>query len=96
MLAPIANTREERLFYTATQELKQHLNNNENDCIQTFLGGNTRAESTDYSLWKATKKSKQVKKPSPLRTSQGIRARSIVEKAHAFAVHLVKVFQPHL
>jgi hypothetical protein len=47
-------------------------------------------------LWKATKKIKQVKKPSSsLRTSQGTWARSNVEKAHAFAKHLANVFQPH-
>jgi hypothetical protein len=61
-----------RLLNTATQELKQLLNNNKNGCIQTFLQGLTPTESTDYSLWKATKKIKQVKKPSPpLRASQG-------------------------
>jgi hypothetical protein len=79
-----------------TQELKQLLNNNKNDCIETFLQGLTPTESTDYSLWKATKKIKQVKKPSPpLRTSQGTWARSTVEKTHTFAEHLAKVFQPH-
>jgi hypothetical protein len=47
-------------------------------------------------LWKATKKIKQVNKPSPpLRTSQGTGARSTVEKAHTFAEHLAKFFQPH-
>jgi hypothetical protein len=47
-------------------------------------------------LWKATKKIKQVKRPSPpQRTSQGTWARSDVEKAHAFAEHLAKVIQPH-
>jgi hypothetical protein len=47
-------------------------------------------------MWKATKKIKQVKKPSPpLRTSQGTWARSNVERAHAFAEHLAKIFQPH-
>jgi hypothetical protein len=47
-------------------------------------------------LWKAIKKIKQVKKPSPpLRTSQGTWARSNVEKAHAFAEHLANTFQPH-
>jgi hypothetical protein len=57
---------------------------------------NDRKGSTDYSLWKATKKIKQVKKLSPpLRTSQGTWARSIVEKAHAFAEYLANVFQPH-
>jgi hypothetical protein len=42
------------------------------DYIQTFLQGLTPTESTDYSLWKATKKVKLIKKPSPpLTTSQG-------------------------
>jgi hypothetical protein len=84
-----------RLLNTATQELEQLLNNNKTDCIQTFLHGLTSTESTDYSLWQATKKIKPVKKPSPpLRTSEGTWARSNVEKAHAFA-HLAKDFQPH-
>jgi hypothetical protein len=40
-------------------------------------------------------KIKLAKKPSPpLRTSQGIWARSNIEKAHAFAEHLAGVFQP--
>jgi hypothetical protein len=47
-------------------------------------------------LWKATKKIKQVKRPSPsLRTSQGTWARSNVKKAHAFVEHLAKGFQLH-
>jgi hypothetical protein len=79
------------LLNTATQELKQLLNNNRSDCIQTFLQGLTPTESADYSLWKATKKIK----PPPLRTSQGTWARSNVKKAHAFAEHLGDVFQPH-
>jgi hypothetical protein len=75
---------------------QQHLNKNKNDYIQTFLQGLTPTESTDYSLWKAIKKIKQVKKPSPwLRTSQGTWARSNAEKAHAFAEHLANVLQPH-
>jgi hypothetical protein len=49
-----------------------------------------------YSLWKVTKKIKQVKKPSPpFRTSQGTWARSNVEKVHAFGEHLANVFQTH-
>jgi hypothetical protein len=60
------------------------------------LQGLTPRESSDYSLWKATKKIKQVKKPSPpLRTSQGTWARSNVEKAYAFPEHLAEVYQPH-
>jgi hypothetical protein len=41
-----------------TQERKELLNNNKNDCIQTFLQGLTSTKSTDYALWKATKKLK--------------------------------------
>jgi hypothetical protein len=53
--------------------------------MQTFLQGLTPTESTDYSLWKATEKIKQVKKPSPpLRASQGTWARNNVEKAKVF------------
>jgi hypothetical protein len=51
--------------------------------------------SSDYSLWKVTKKIKQVKKPPPLRTSQGTWARNNVEKVHAFVEHLARGFQPH-
>jgi hypothetical protein len=51
-----------RLLNAATQELKELLNNNKNDSIQIFLQGLTPTESTDYSLWKATKKLKHVKK----------------------------------
>jgi hypothetical protein len=57
--------------------------------MQTFLQGLSPADSTDYSLWKATKKIKQVTKSSPpLRTPQGTWARNNTEKAHAFAKHL--------
>jgi hypothetical protein len=41
-----------------------------------------------------TEKIKQVKKPPPLRPSQGTWARSNVEKAHTFAEHLADVVQP--
>jgi hypothetical protein len=78
-----------------TQELKLLLHDNKNYCIQTFLQGLIPTESTDYSLWKATNKLKHVKKPPPLRTSQGTWMRSNVKTAHAFAKHLADVFQPH-
>jgi hypothetical protein len=95
-LAPITNTEGKRLFNTATQELKQLLNNNKHECTQPFLQGLTPTEYTDYSLWKATKKIKHDKKPSPpVRTSQATWVRSNADKAHAFAEHLADVFQPH-
>jgi hypothetical protein len=70
----------------AKDYLTQQTRNSENssitkkhDCIQTFLQGLTPTEF----LWKATKKIKQVKKPPPLRTSQGTRARSNIKKGTA-------------
>jgi hypothetical protein len=58
-----------RLLNTAAQDFKQLLNRNNNDCIQTFLQGFKQTKSTDYSLWKVTKKIKRVTQPStPLRT----------------------------
>jgi hypothetical protein len=70
----------QRILITATQELE----------------GFIPTESTDYSLRKATKKTKPGEETSPpLRTSQGIWARSNVEKVHAFTEHLAHVFHPH-
>jgi hypothetical protein len=55
--------------YLTQQQRNSKLLDNKNGCIQTLLQGLTSTESNDYSLWKATKKIKQVKKPSPpLRT----------------------------
>jgi hypothetical protein len=60
--------------------------------MQTFLQGLTPTESTDYSLWKVTKKIKQAKKPfPPFRASQGTWERNNFEKAHTFTEHLTKV-----
>jgi hypothetical protein len=61
----------------------------------TFLQSLTPTEYTDCSLWQATKRIKQIKKPPPLRASQGKLARSNVGKEHAFAEHLTNVVQPH-
>jgi hypothetical protein len=68
-----------RLLKTATQDLKQLLNRNRNDCVQTFLQGLQPTES-DYSLWKATKNTKRITQPSPqLRTPLGTWANSNIE-----------------
>jgi hypothetical protein len=44
------------ILNTATCEIKRLLNNNRNHNIQTFLQGLTPTAPTDYSLWKAIKK----------------------------------------
>jgi hypothetical protein len=64
--------------------------------MQTYLQGLTPTDSTDYSLWKVTKKIKQIAESSPpLRTPQGTWARNNAVKAHAFSKHLEQVVQPH-
>jgi hypothetical protein len=61
-----------KLLNRATQELKQILHDDKNANIQTFLHGLTPTASTDYSLWKTTKKLKPVTQTStPIRTPQG-------------------------
>jgi hypothetical protein len=85
-----------KLLNRATQDLKQLLHHHKNDGIQNFLHGLTPTASTNYSLWKTTKKLKTVTQPStPVRTSQRTWARSNAEKAQAFAHHLASIFQPH-
>jgi hypothetical protein len=49
-----------RLLNTATQDLKQLLNKNKNNRVQTLQQGLAPTESTVYSPWKATKEIKQV------------------------------------
>jgi hypothetical protein len=66
-----------KLFNRATQELKQFLHDHKNYNIQTFLNGLTPTASTEYSLWKTTKRLKAVTQTfTPLRTPQGTWART--------------------
>jgi hypothetical protein len=67
-----------------------------NSCVETLLQSLTPTASSDYSLWKTTKKLKQIMKSSPpLRTPHGTWARRATEKAHAFSQHLASVFHPY-
>jgi hypothetical protein len=51
--------------------------------------------TTNYSLWKATKRLKQLQAPiPPIKLNEGGWARNEQEKALAFGKHLEKVFQP--
>jgi hypothetical protein len=60
------------LLNTATRELKQLLSDNNNACFQAFLQDLSTTVSTDYSLWKATKRTKEAPDSSlPLRTARG-------------------------
>ena len=85
-----------RLFNAATRELKQLLTDYNNSSFQDFLLNLSPSASTNYSLWKAARKAKQIPNSSyPLRIPSGSWAKTSKEKAEAFANHLTAVFQPH-
>lgn len=80
----------------ATARLKTLLNNNKNNDIKRYLQNLSATETSEYSLWKATRKINrpQLSNP-PIRASNGRWAKSNNEKATVFAKYLEEVFQPH-
>jgi hypothetical protein len=83
-----------RLLNTDIRELKQLLSDNNNTYFQAFLQDLSPTASTDYSLWKAAKRTKETTNFSlPLQTARGTWARTNTEKAQTFAEHLASVFQ---
>lgn len=82
-------------YHKLATELKQLLNCLKNDKIQEYLKGLTPTETTDYSLWKATRKIKRpIHQIPPIRINHNTWARTDTQKANAFAEHLTSVFQP--
>jgi hypothetical protein len=56
----------------------------------------TATETTEYSLWKATKRlNRPQTRIPPLRTAAGDWAKSDTQIAHVLADHFVHVFQPY-
>ena len=83
-------------FNRAVKVLRTALREQETQGIQNYLSELSATEKTDYSLWRAAKK---LKRPTlsnpPIRQPDGNWARSDIEKAVAFSIHLNKVFTPH-
>lgn len=79
-----------------TQQLRREIKALKDDSIKNYLRGLTSDNTTDFSLWKATK---QIKRPimqiPPIRTVDGTWARNNADKAQTFAEHLEQVFQPY-
>lgn len=66
-----------------------------NQSVKEYFADLSPTAATDYSLWKATKKSKQFQITfSPVRQQDNNWARSNTEKVNAFAKHLASVFYP--
>ena len=54
----------------------------------------TVEKSTEYSLWKATRRLKKTRIHNPLKHVNGKWARNLKQKADLFAEHLANVFTP--
>ncbi len=62
--------------------------------MQKYLSELTPFQTTDYDLWKATKKLKNPQTSNPsIKTPEGKWARNDKEKAENLALHLFNVFQ---
>ena len=63
--------------------------------MSTYLTNLSNTNTSDYSLWKATKRLKRpINQQSPIRKLNGNWARNDKEKAERFAEHLENIFQP--
>lgn len=78
------------------QKLRREIQKVKNDSLNSYLKNLTADGSTDYSLWKATKKFKRptVQSP-PIQNEDGGWARNNKQKAERYAQYLETVFQPH-
>ena len=96
-MIPSTNTRspqDKGKLNKAVKELKQLLNDQKQEAIQTYLEGLTATEATEYSLWKATKRLKRPQIPiHPLRSKEGEWVKSDTQKANVLAEHFANVFE---
>jgi hypothetical protein len=76
-----------RQLNSVTRELKQLLSDNHNACFQQYIQNLSSTASTDYSLWKAIRKSKHITPTSPLlQTAQGTWARTNTDKVQTLPI----------
>lgn len=77
-------------------KLRKKIAEFKNASMERYLTNLTNDASTEYSLWKATKK---IKRPTtyipPVKNSSGNWAKTNKQKADLFAEHLENVFQPY-
>ncbi|KAF9812277.1 hypothetical protein SFRURICE_012829, partial [Spodoptera frugiperda] len=73
----------------ANRQLKRTLEKDRNDSFHNYLTSLDATASSDYSLWKATRRLKRpVNVSPPIRKSDGTWARTDQEKAGTFSEHL--------
>lgn len=79
-----------------SQQLKREILKLNDNSFSSYLGKLTADESTNYSLWKATKRIKTpITQIPPIKRSDGSWARDNRSKAEVFADHLAGIFQPN-
>ncbi|KMQ85369.1 reverse transcriptase, partial [Lasius niger] len=82
-------------FNRLSNQLKKRIREIKNESINRFLNNLTADKSTEYSLWKATKRIKRpIIQDPPLKMANGKWARGSKQKADLFADHLANVFKP--
>lgn len=87
---------DKNILNNATQRLKREIQQLKEESISTYLRELTDDSSTEYSLWKATKRLKRpIMQIPPIRLEDNKWARNNEQKATRFANHLEKIFQPH-
>lgn len=88
--------RDKTLLNNLTKRLKRKIKQNEDERLNTYLVQLTNDESTDFSLWKATRKLKRpIVQIPPIRNSDGKWAITNEQKAFRFAQYLEDTFQPN-
>lgn len=79
-----------------TNKLRKEIRELKNASVERYLTNLTNDASTEYSLWKTTKK---MKRPTayipPVKNSSGNWAKTNKQKADLFGEHLENVFQPY-
>ena len=87
---------DKRILNNITQKLRREIQQIKNETMNAYLIELTDDASTDYSLWRATKKIKRpVLQIPPIRLENGKWASSNEQKATRFAEYLEKVFSPN-
>lgn len=87
---------DKRKLNKATAELKNLLQNIQNESFEKKIQSLSSNKSTDYSLWKVTKSVKRYPKINhPIRKPDNSWTKNNSEKATTFANHLCNVFTPN-
>lgn len=86
---------DKKLFNQAASKLKNYLQRINDESVQYNLSKLSATQSTDYDLWKATKRLNQSQKSNPpIKKLDGSWTINNQDKATLFAEHLVTVFKP--